>query len=339
MAAWRDDARDLDWGVIAKKGEKFTGTAGDDHIVGTGLDDLFKVGQGGNDTLEGGNGNDTFRVRASLTNEDRIDGGDGLDEVKIAGNYSHNYDLSDGTLRNVEYLYFKGPGADGPSDYSITLPEHLEHDYYGHLGLNVSVYGIDTTGESNIILDGSNATEYILNITGSNGDDVLIGGTYEVQWSSDWLIGDEIRGGFGQDTMTGGPSRDTYHYSWAGESSPARPDIITDFEHGDHDEIDLSQIETSEGRPLHFGTGGDAGEFMGDVLVSYDAGQNATFINVYTNRGSTPDMVIELSGDHSDLAADDFDFDAADPYGQPPGVTDIPQIPELTPASQQIAIV
>ncbi len=53
----------------------FIGTIADDAQDGTDGDDIFDYSQGGNDTLSGLKGNDTFLMGAELTAADTIVGG------------------------------------------------------------------------------------------------------------------------------------------------------------------------------------------------------------------------------------------------------------------------
>jgi Ca2+-binding RTX toxin-like protein len=80
------------------------------------------------------------------------------------------------------------------------------------------VYIWGTDGDD--VLDGSgdNCDE---DIVGYQGDDVLIGGSGM----------NELIGGPGQDTMTGGANNyaTVFLFNKANESSPSRPDLITDF--------------------------------------------------------------------------------------------------------------
>ena len=52
---------------------------------------------------------------------------------------------------------------------------------------------------------------------------------------------DTITGGGGADTLTGGLGNETFVYTALANSTPATPDLITDFSHG-ADKIDFSAI-------------------------------------------------------------------------------------------------
>ena len=71
----------------------YTGTSGNDTIVGTSGDDGFDMSQGGNDSVSGGGGADYFYFGSALTAADHIDGGDGIDTVELSGNYTDGQTL------------------------------------------------------------------------------------------------------------------------------------------------------------------------------------------------------------------------------------------------------
>ena len=97
----------------------FTGTTGNDVQDGTSLDDTFIYSQGGRDRLNGLDGDDTFKMGASLTAADRINGGDfRTDTVVLNGDY--NLVLGANTLVNIEELKFQAG-----HDYNITINDAM----------------------------------------------------------------------------------------------------------------------------------------------------------------------------------------------------------------------
>src|SRR5262249_16923825 len=68
--------------------DTFMGTSGDDHFTGTGVDDGFDLSQGGEDVAKGLGGFDSFYMGAAFDAGDKIDGGDGGNEMHLRGDYS-----------------------------------------------------------------------------------------------------------------------------------------------------------------------------------------------------------------------------------------------------------
>src|SRR6516225_9687322 len=92
------------------------GTAADDHLTGTSGNDEFDLWQGGNDTVDGGGGNDLFRMGAALNAGDKIDGGAGHDEMILNGDYSAGLVFNADTITNIEVLNLSGGHS-----YNLTL--------------------------------------------------------------------------------------------------------------------------------------------------------------------------------------------------------------------------
>src|SRR5687767_6693600 len=83
---------------------KLKGTVGNDARTGTPVGDVFDYSQGGNDTLKGLGGNDTFKLGAKLGPLDGINGGAGIDTLTLIGNYAGGVTFGANTLRNVETI-------------------------------------------------------------------------------------------------------------------------------------------------------------------------------------------------------------------------------------------
>lgn len=281
MAKWQDDSRNLDTSVFGgNPGETFRGTNGNDSLVGTDLADIFKIQQGGRDHVNGGQGRDTIYAGASLTPKDRFNGGAGTDTLVLEGDYSSGLTLQSDTVARLEYVNLLGD-----FNYAITLAPNMRHDK--------GFFAIDATQAFSLHLDGS-AMNFLLAVYGSSGDDIMIGGTG----------GDGFVPSSGFDVLTGGGGLDTFYFNFTSDSLPSVGDVITDF---DGDRINLSSVDgntqKSGDQDLHFGA---TPGHTGDVTVAYDAGQDVTFVNVFTDDDANPDMVIQLTGDHSDLTAADF---------------------------------
>ncbi len=59
----------------------------------------------GNDTADGGGGNDVFNLGAALHSSDHIDGGSGSDTLNIDGDYSARTLFNGDTFSDIETLH------------------------------------------------------------------------------------------------------------------------------------------------------------------------------------------------------------------------------------------
>jgi Ca2+-binding RTX toxin-like protein len=169
-----------------------TSGAGNDTLNGGSGNDILRPGAG-TDTVTGGNGNDYINMGASLTSVDKIDGGAGVDSVQLSGDYTgaKAVVMSATTLVNVEML-----------DVSV-----------GHS------YNL-TTNNATV------ASGQTLTINGSalGASDVL---TFNGAAETDGKF--VIIGGAGADNLTGGALSDTFVYSSATQSTGTHYDTITGF--------------------------------------------------------------------------------------------------------------
>jgi Ca2+-binding RTX toxin-like protein len=218
-----------------------TGSTGDDQIRGGALNDTLSGGAGndmlsageGQDLLDGGAGHDTF---ADVTLGDEISGGAGTDTVIF------NLDGQTAAI-TINLLTGQGAGAAwtdiefatgtlGEGDDSFTAGIQLANlngdsgidtltlDYSGSLadGRTVTVvyfYTLQTNNHETVILsDGAQIDFHLDNferfsITGSTGDDQIVGGAL-----NDTLSGgagnDMLSAGEGQDLLDGGAGHDTF---------------------------------------------------------------------------------------------------------------------------------
>jgi Ca2+-binding RTX toxin-like protein len=183
-------------------------------------------GQGGNDTLTGGEGNDVVRGGAgndSLTGragDDRLEGGDGDDNLK-PDYYADPFgnDVVDGGAGKDSVEDWATPGSDsshppvsitldgqandgrpGEQD-NVTNVEHFESYVSGHFVLS------EGPDEVNVW---SSTDEGASTIEGLGGADRLTGGNY-VETIDGGAGDDLLEGGYNNDTITGGPGRDTIY--------------------------------------------------------------------------------------------------------------------------------
>ena len=217
-------------------------------------------------------------------------GGDDTLNVVVVGGVITEFE--GGTVVNVENVTLNlGNGIDTLS-YAGTTE-----------GVNVNLNGPGNTGfdgnfgstVENAIGGSGNDT-----MTGNASDNVLNGGA-----GNDSLNGaggaDTLIGGAGVDTMTGGGASDTFVFLVASDSSPASPDVITDFAHsgGAQDTLDLSAIGA-----LAFG-GNNAGVLANTVTWFFD-GAN-TIVQADVTGDAVADFRLQLNGNHP-LAASHFDL-------------------------------
>jgi Ca2+-binding RTX toxin-like protein len=134
-------------------------------------------------------------------------------------------------------------------------------------------------------------------IHGGNGNDVLKGGGAD----------DVLVGGLGKDTLAGGTAvADRFVYLELAESTSGAIDTIADLENSDT--IDIESIDADEG------TAGDdaftiVGSFSGaagELVLSFQAGQNRTRIAGDTDGDGNADLIIYATGDHASFT--NFDF-------------------------------
>jgi Ca2+-binding RTX toxin-like protein len=195
------------------------GGAGNDMLTGGNGNDILTAGAGV-DTLVGNNGNDIFILQDNLTATDRINGGAGLDTLRLDGDYSGGVTFNATTVVAVETITL----ADG-NDYKLTLDN----------ATNAASLTVDATalgaGHA-LILNGAAETSNTLTATGGAGDDSLTGGG-----GNDFFIG-----GAGADTMVGKGGVDTASY--AGATAAITVDLTTPGNNtGDAAGDQLSEIE------------------------------------------------------------------------------------------------
>jgi serralysin len=153
--------------------ENAIGGTGNDTIIGNAADNTIDLSRGGNDTVNGGLGNDAFIFGATLNFNDSVDGGGGAnDQVGIQGNY--NLLLGPTTLVDIDVLAAL-PGG----NYTVTLDN-----------------GTVAAGASFTVFGGNLGT----------GDSLTVNASAE-------LDGNVITyGGLGIETITGGSGADGFYF-------------------------------------------------------------------------------------------------------------------------------
>jgi Ca2+-binding RTX toxin-like protein len=189
------NALTLDGSLETASALSAVGGAGNDVLIGGGGTDNLSGGAGndaltsggGTDTLTGGSGDDTLILGASLSGADRIDGGADTDTVKLQGNYATALTLLSTTIVNVEQIDL----AAGNS-YNLIL-----NNATASAALTIDGTAL-ATGQT-MTINGSAETSAALTLRGGAGNDTLTGGGG----------GDVLEGGSGNDTLTTGAGADT----------------------------------------------------------------------------------------------------------------------------------
>jgi Ca2+-binding RTX toxin-like protein len=185
----------------------YKGTAGDDTLTGTSGNDVFSVWQGGNDTVNGGGGNDIFKFGGTFASGDKVDGGTGVDQLQLDGDYSAEQNINSAQLSNVEIItvaaghsydliFFDGVIADGSSltikGGTLGASDLLQVD-----GGYLSAASLNTT----LVVYGGAGKTYF---TGELGKNIFYGGAGDdnVYFGNDLNSNDHLDGGGGSDWLS-----------------------------------------------------------------------------------------------------------------------------------------
>lgn len=267
--------------------ENANGGTGNDRLFGN---DILNVlngndgndvvdGNGGHDTVNGNGGNDTFRMDSS-DGIDNFNGGTGVDTIDFSG-LGGNFVVVDLSADTWDFL---GGG--------------------GLLGSTTDVENVKGTGGSDKLLgDTSNNL-----LAGENGNDTIGGGG-----GNDKLYGnagvdilrgfagdDRLFGGLDKDTLVGGFDKDRFIFGSLAVSTVAAAtrDLIDDFLQGQHDRIDVSDIDAkvSSGGDQAFKFIGSGGFTSHEGELRYrQAGGNTLVLGDVDGDGAA-DFAIELDG-------------------------------------------
>jgi Ca2+-binding RTX toxin-like protein len=109
-------------------GQDLRANSGDNVVTGGVGADVIRLQDGGNDTVFGSGGGDTFYFGGALTAADNVDGGEGIDTILLQGDYSGGLTL-DGSVTGIERISMlagtnTNSGDPGTNLYDYDLTTH-----------------------------------------------------------------------------------------------------------------------------------------------------------------------------------------------------------------------
>jgi serralysin len=274
--------------------ENANGGSGNDTLTGNDIANVLNGnngndlidGNGGDDTVNGNGGKDRFLMDAS-DGIDNFNGGSGVDTIDFRG-LGANFIVAN-LARGV--WKYTGTFAGDAIDIERILGTGGADKLIGNTAKN------QLSGEDgNDTIFGGHGNDHLF---GNVGDDVVKGGKGN----------DSLGGGIGKDLLSGGPGKDLFVFGSLGVSTvtPSGRDEITDFLHGQHDRVDVSDIDAK------ISLGGDqAFKFIGTIGFTSHEGElryhhvgGNTFVSGDVNGDRVADFLIELDG-KINLVAGDF---------------------------------
>jgi Ca2+-binding RTX toxin-like protein len=296
-------------------GGRGVSSAGD--VNGDGLDDLLIGGFGADPN--GGESGETYLVYGRMPDTavtltgtiavQRFVGGNFADVFNTVGWGDSVYANGGNDLIRVHDNPTNGIGGTGGGRYTFSKLDGGEGIDTLDFSRFVDCIGIDLqSGEVRDYKIGGTARTALNfeNVTGSKFSDMIVGSDM-----ANTLNGgngnDRIDGGLGKDRLLGGKGNDVFVFGSVNDSLQGMQDQIFDFARGDR--IDLSGIDANMGLAgdQRFHLGGD-GAHAGDIMVMYNAAKNVTVLNLHVDDNNTVDAVIWLSGNHTNLTANDIWF-------------------------------
>jgi len=305
--------------------ENLSGSQGNDTLVGTaGVNNL--QGNNGNDVLRGGAGADALGGGAGTDTASYFDSAVGV-SINLTAGTTAGGDAAGDILVSIENLTGSNLGNDTlvGNAGANTLQGWGGNDVLrggagadvldGGTGTDTASYFDSAVGISINLTAGTAAggdatgdtLTAIENISGSQGNDTLVGST-GANTLQGWNGNDVLVGAGGTDTLSGGAGADRFVYQAATESPVGvNSDLITDFSHAQLDLIDLSVIDANSGV-----VGNQAFTFIGAGLFTgvagqlrYSIGGGVTTVAGDVNGDSASDFHIRLTGAIA-LVAGDF---------------------------------
>jgi serralysin len=277
--------------------------SGADTVIGGGGADYIHAGVAAA-SLSGGGGDDHIWISGPLQLGALMDGGAGADVLSFSGGVqAQPVVLATGHVIGFETL-------------SIDEGWVTVEDGIGAAGAQIDVFATGEAGST--CFDASAVADVDFSMTGSQYDDTLKGGGGEDvllgNYGHDTLFGgagidvlaggelhDKLVGGLGADTLYGNGGADNFVYLATADSAPGAVDRILDLEGADT--IDLKAIDADDkkagNQQFHLVEAFDGRR--GELVVSYDAGTDATTVAGDVDGDGQADLVIHIDGDHRDF--------------------------------------
>jgi serralysin len=200
---------------------------------------FFFYGGQGDDVLKGGAGGDAFFFGSDgrFGPAERIQGGAGLDQLGLRGDYAAELVFRPDTIGDVETIALLS-AADTRFAAGGTLFSYWLRTDDGNVaaGRRLSVNGAGLAPGETLRFDGSGESDGSFRILAGAGADILTGGA-----QADFLYG-----GRGADRLAGGGGADILFYRFVGESIGAGFDQLVGFD-AEADRIDLPGAVTGFG--------------------------------------------------------------------------------------------
>lgn len=258
------------------EGSTLRGQAGNDYL---------EMGGMGNGVMEGGDGNDQYKVRATNTGLTVINEstGSGIDTVVSETDFSlsdpgkYNFSIS-GSVENLFLAVLPlgtGPTFAEGNNLNNVVVGNREDNTLNGLGGDDSIFG----SFGNDTIDGGAGAD---SLEGNQGDDVIDGGQ-----GNDNIFGDKagaayagddtLNGGADLDTLTGGLGADTFAFggvdlTFSGFNTRMSKDTVTDFNRSEGDKIQID-TQTFNAQDLIDNIGNDLSA-LPNGLISSNFGNN-----------------------------------------------------------------